>query len=69
MDFVHKGWSCKLNCTFWYEWQRWIAVHPSYDGAPDSPHRHWYVMAATSDELKLRIEAWDEDEDSDNSPS
>jgi hypothetical protein len=61
MDFEHKGWKCRQNCTFFYSWQRWIAVHPSYDGAPDSPHRNWFVMAENETELRQRIEEWEEE--------
>ena len=51
-DYVYIGWEC-------YSDNGWVATHPMYDGAPDSPTRSYYVRAGTLSKLKVAIELWE----------
>ena len=58
MEFIYRGWECRQSTYALFTWQTWVATHPSYDGAPDSPTRCCYVNGETPDMLKVAIDEW-----------
>ena len=59
--YMYIGWECYegIRHRNFGDYLAWEAIHPLYDGGPDSPTRGYYVTARTLAELKVAIELWE----------